>query len=251
MVPWSVEWKQERLFELHEEWEACQNCVLNETRNHVVFGGGNPDADIMLIGETPGVDEDKTGTPFVGKAGELLRQMISNVGLEWDDLYVTNIIACRPPKGRDPLRDEKVQCLPRLHEIIYLVDPLLILAVGKYAHNSLVGGRTWGIEAEQGRMFSSPGPRFRISGERNGAEIPGRVFPMKSSDKDVYRVEYDVVPILHPAYILRVDSFDTRNNTFDEGSLFYKVMDTLDEVVKLVRKLKANSRTMQRMVERM
>jgi uracil-DNA glycosylase family 4 len=225
--------------------------MLSEARNNIVFGEGNPDAAVLLAGEAPGGNEDKEGSPFVGDAGKLLRSMIDAVGLRWEDLYVTNVVACRPPDNRDPTGDEKAACLPRLHEIIYTVDPILIVAIGKYALNSLVGGRSWGIEAEQGKLFSSPSPAFRVAGERNGAEIPGRFFPRKGPGKYTYRLEYDVVPILHPAYVLRMDSFDPKTETFSAGGPFYQSMDALESVVERLTGLKKKYDGIARILERM
>lgn len=249
-VPWSSDWKRQKLSALWGEWENCQKCLLCKTRNKMVFGEGNPDADIMLIREAPGAEENKSGSPFTGISGELLKSMFSNVGADWDDLFVTNVVACHPPENRDPTKDEKEACLSRLQETIYLIDPLLIVTVGKYALNALVGGRSWGIESEQGKLFSSPSPQFRISGERNGAEIPGRAFPKKWEDKSVFRLEYDVVPILHPAYILRVDSYDSQTETFSPGGAFDNSMNSLEAIMKRIEQLKSKHAKISRLLER-
>jgi DNA polymerase len=247
---WSAEWKNRQLAELYEQWCHCEECLLHDGRNNVVFGSGHPDADIMVIGEAPGEQEDKSGWPFVGDSGKLLQSMISGVGLEWEDLYVTNVVACRPPQNRDPTAKEKVACSPRLSEIIYLVDPLLIITVGKYALNAVVGGRSRGIEAEQGNLFSSPNPFYRVTGERNGAEIPGRVFPMKGGD-GVHRLEYEVIPIFHPAYILRTDSYDKKTETFAAGGVFYQTMDSLASAVDKVHQLRRKHAKLADILERM
>ena len=250
MDPWTPEWKNQKLSEAYDEWKDCTKCPLHEARNNVVFGSGHPDADIMVIGEGPGEGEDKKGWPFIGDSGKLLQSMVSGVGLDWDDLYVTNVVACRPPQNRDPTAAEKEACSPRLHDIIYIVDPLVIVTVGKYALNALVSGRSRGIETEQGNLFSSPSPSFRITGERNGAEIPGVVFPMKKSD-GVHRLEYDVIPIFHPSYILRTDSYDKRTEKFAAGGVFYQTMSSLESVAFRVAELKEKHEKLTRLLERM
>jgi uracil-DNA glycosylase family 4 len=216
----------------------------------MVFGQGNPDADIMLVGEAPGGEEDKEGDPFVGDSGQLLRSLCDTVGLQWGEMFVTNIVACRPPDNRDPLAVEKDSCMPRVHEIIYIVDPLLIVAVGKYALNALAGGRAWGIEKEHGNLFSSPDPTIRVGGERNGVNIPGRVFPRKGANKKVYTLEYDLVPIFHPAYILRVDSYDREKDSFVDGGQAHQTLDDIQAVVNRIEQLHTEYETIPRLLER-
>jgi len=248
--PWSVEWKAQRLEDLYLQWKDCQKCQLCKGRTNVVFGDGHPDADIMLIGAGPGANEDKNGYPFVGDSGALLRSMISGVELKWEDLYVTNVVGCLTPNDRDPTKEERAACTPRLHEIIYIVDPLLIIPIGKYTLNALVGGRSWGIESEQGKLFSSPSPMYRVAGERNGAEIPGRAFPMKGNDKFIRRLEYDVIPIFQPSYILKTDSFDTHTQSFAAGGPFFHTMDSLETAVLRVAELKDKRARVARLLER-
>ena len=250
MEQWSTEWKNQRLSSLYEQWKDCEECTLHEGRNTVVFGAGHPNADVMVIGEAPGEKEDRKGWPFIGDSGELLQSMISGVGLVWEDLYVTNVVACRPPKNRDPTSKEKVACSGRLHEIIYIVDPLIIVTIGKYALNALVGGRSKGIESNQGKLFSSPSPHYRVTGENNGAEIPGRVFPMKGSD-GVHRLEYEVIPIYHPAFILRTDSYDSKTESFAPGGVFYHTMDSLESVVDKLGHLQRKHAKLASILERM
>lgn len=250
MEPWSAEWKQRALEQLYAEWKDCQGCQLCSGRQNVVFGSGNPDADIMFIGEAPGKDEDKEGTPFVGDSGQLLRSLCGAIGLDWDELFITNIVACRPPENRDPLAVEKDSCLPRLHEIMYIVDPLIVVPVGKYALNALAGGRSWGIEKEHGNLFSSPDPTVRVGGEHNGAEIPGRVFPRKGENKRTYTLEYDLVPIFHPAYILRVDSYDRSTDSFADGGQAHQTLDDLQAVLDRVQQLRTEYEFIPKQIER-
>lgn len=112
---------------------------LDETRINPVFGVGNPEADLMVVGEAPGADEDRQGEPFVGKAGQLLTQILKAIGFERDDVYIANILKSRPPGNRDPLPDEVAAHLPILLRQITLIRPKLLLCVGRTAGNSLLG----------------------------------------------------------------------------------------------------------------
>src|SRR5688572_15918324 len=112
---------------------ACERCVLAKTRTQVVFGSGNPNADLMFIGEAPGANEDKQGLPFVGAAGQLLTTLLGTIGLSRDDVYIANVLKCRPPGNRDPLPDEIDACKPWLKEQIDLIDPLVICTLGNFA----------------------------------------------------------------------------------------------------------------------
>ena len=118
----------------------CTNCVLGSTRTRFVFGTGNPDADLMVIGEAPGADEDAQGKPFVGAAGQLLTKILGSVNFSRDDVFICNILKCRPPKNRRPEPGEAEQCLPYLLRQIELVRPRMILALGRTAAHTLLGG---------------------------------------------------------------------------------------------------------------
>lgn len=121
--------------------QACLHCVrckLANTRTHVVIGNGNPNADVMFIGEGPGEQEDRQGTPFVGPAGQLLDKMLLSIGLERADVYVANIVKCRPPGNRDPAADEKEACMPFLRYQTLLVQPKIIVCLGRIAAQSLI-----------------------------------------------------------------------------------------------------------------
>lgn len=249
--PWSTEWKLQRLQQLVGGWEDCQRCILHQTRKNVVFGEGNPDADIMFVGEAPGADEDKSGRPFVGQSGDILWGMWEAIGQDRDDVFVTNVVGCRPPKNRDPSGAEKAACLPRLHEIIYLVDPLVIVTLGKYALNALCSGKTWGIEANHGELFSGPHPSVRVKGERNGAEIPGRVLPRKGGDKLTYPLDYDVVALYHPAYIARQDSYDKKTGEFEPGGLAYQTLEDMRVLLARVAELQTEYAVVLKNIERM
>ncbi len=121
---------------------ACERCALHATRQRTVFGSGDRSADWLIIGEAPGADEDLQGEPFVGRAGMLLTAMLQAVGYRRDQVYITNILKCRPPRNRDPLADEVSCCRAYLERQIELVNPRLILAVGRIAAHNLLGTET-------------------------------------------------------------------------------------------------------------
>lgn len=131
--------RAEALEAVAAEAAGCQRCRLWEGRINVVFGSGNPDADLMFIGEGPGAEEDRRGLPFVGPAGELLTKIIEAIGLARDDVYIANIVKCRPPGNRDPLPDEAAACRGYLERQIDLVRPKIIVALGRVAAQSLLG----------------------------------------------------------------------------------------------------------------
>lgn len=127
------------------EWELlrqkvaqCTACALHQTRTQTVFGVGNENAKLMIIGEAPGFNEDKQGEPFVGRAGQLLTAMIKTMGFERSDVYIANILKCRPPENRDPSVSEVQTCTPFLNQQIALVQPKLLLAVGRIAAHYLL-----------------------------------------------------------------------------------------------------------------
>jgi DNA polymerase len=122
---------------LHGHIHTCMECRLGDTRNSFVFGSGNPNADILIIGEAPGADEDSQGLPFVGAAGKLLTKILEAINLSRDEVYIANIIKCRPPENRRPEKDEIAQCEPYLQKQIELIKPAFILALGLTAVNTL------------------------------------------------------------------------------------------------------------------
>src|SRR5436309_14198083 len=117
------------LAQLAAEAAGCTRCRLASGRTQVVFGVGNPDADVMFIGEGPGYHEDKQGEPFVGAAGQLLTRLLGEIGLRREDVYIANTVKCRPPGNRDPLPDEIESCRPYLEEQVKLVDPRIIVTL--------------------------------------------------------------------------------------------------------------------------
>ncbi len=129
----------ESLPALREVLGECDRCKLCDARTNIVFGVGNPDAELMFVGEGPGADEDEQGIPFVGRAGQLLTRIITGgMGLTRDDVYIANVIKCRPPGNRNPEPDEIVACEPFLHRQIAIVRPRVIVTLGKFATQALL-----------------------------------------------------------------------------------------------------------------
>ena len=151
---------------------GCKKCPLHESRTQTVFGSGNRDADWLIVGEAPGGDEDRQGEPFVGRAGKLLTEMLLAAGFQRDDVYIANILKCRPPANRDPAPDEVACCHVYLQQQIALIQPQMILAVGRIAANKLLQ-----TDSQLGRMRG----KVHHYGETN---IP-------------------VIVTYHPAYLLR------------------------------------------------
>jgi len=116
----------------------CTKCSLNKSRNKFVFGSGNPNADVMIIGEAPGADEDKQGKPFVGRAGQLLTDILKAINFDRDEVYIANILKCRPHNNRNPLPEEMNECTPYLYKQIEMIKPKIILCLGLVAANYLV-----------------------------------------------------------------------------------------------------------------
>ena len=116
----------------------CHKCQLDQSRTHVVFGIGNQKADLMFVGEAPGAEEDRTGKPFVGRAGQLLTKIIQSIGLTRDDVYIANVLKCRPPSNRNPKLNEIEQCEPYLLRQIELIKPKVICALGTFAAQILL-----------------------------------------------------------------------------------------------------------------
>lgn len=118
--------------------ESCQKCPLGATRTKLVFGVGNPNADLMFVGEAPGEQEDATGIPFVGRAGQLLDKFLYAVDIDRKDVYIANILKCRPPKNRDPLPEEEDACIGYLREQVKLIRPKIIVCLGRISAMRLI-----------------------------------------------------------------------------------------------------------------
>jgi uracil-DNA glycosylase len=128
----------------------CTKCRLANGRTQVVFGSGHPDADLMLVGEAPGFHEDKQGVPFVGQAGKLLEKLLAGIGLRREDVYIANVLMCRPPGNRDPLPDEVEACEGFLWKKIELIRPKVVASLGNHA-TKLLSGRQIGITRVHGQ----------------------------------------------------------------------------------------------------
>ena len=132
------------------EIAGCTRCRLSEGRTQVVFGNGNPDADLMFVGEAPGFHEDKQGFPFVGQAGTLLDQLLGGIGLSRDLVFVANVLKCRPPGNRDPMPDEIESCEPHLFRQIELIEPKVVATLGNFS-TKLLSGKQTGITRVHGQ----------------------------------------------------------------------------------------------------
>ena len=167
--------------ELRQNCLACSRCPLAGTRHHVVFGVGPEDAEVLFVGEGPGQQEDLQGEPFVGPAGQLLDEMLSIIGLGRHNCYITNIVKCRPPHNRDPLREEQEACIGYLRAQTRLIDPRIIICLGRIA---------------AGRLIHSD---YRITREHGQWVQKGRVW---------------MTAIYHPSALLR--DVSKRPETFDD-----------------------------------
>ncbi len=166
--------RREQLVELYREVSACTRCPLHETRTKAVFGAGHANADLMFVGEAPGAEEDRQGLPFVGRAGKLLTQLLEEIGLTRDDVFIANVLKSRPPGNRDPQPEEIHACRPYLERQIQLIQPRVIGTLGNFSTKLLTANPT-GIT--------------RVHGTPQLHELGGRpVF---------------IMPLFHPAAALR------------------------------------------------
>ena len=156
--------------DIREEMGECTRCKLHRGRQNIVFGVGNSEADLMFVGEAPGADEDAQGIPFVGRAGQLLTRIIESIGLQREQVYIANILKCRPPRNRDPQPDEVESCEGFLFQQIQAIDPILVVALGRYAAQTLLQTQT------------------AIS------RIRGKFYPYRGGL---------LIPTFHPSYLLR------------------------------------------------
>ena len=181
-----------RLAEIRDEIGDCVRCKLHEQRTHIVFGTGDPRARLMFVGEGPGAEEDARGEPFVGRAGKKLDEMILAIKLERKQVYIANIVKCRPPGNRDPERDEVATCVPFLYAQIEAIRPRVIVTLGAPATRTLLNTRV-GITKLRGTWQSFRG-------------IP-------------------VMPTFHPAYLLRAYTTENRQKVFDDLKAARKRLD--------------------------
>ncbi len=166
--------RREQLIEVYREASTCTMCGLSETRNRVVFGAGNADADLMFVGEAPGAEEDRRGLPFVGRAGQLLDTMLGEIGLSRDEVFIANTLKCRPPGNRDPQPVEIETCRPYLERQVELIEPRVIATLGNFATKLLTQNQT-GITKVRGV------PQQHVLGGR----------------------QVQILPLFHPAAALR------------------------------------------------
>jgi uracil-DNA glycosylase len=170
----TAEERREALVGLFKEVQSCERCPLHETRTKAVFGAGNADADLMFVGEAPGAEEDRQGLPFVGRAGQLLNQMLEGIGLAREDVFIANVLKSRPPGNRDPQPLEIEACRPYLFDQVRLIEPRVVCTLGNFA-TKLLSGNPEGIT--------------RVRGTPQVHELGGRaVF---------------LLPLFHPAAALR------------------------------------------------
>ena len=150
---------RERLEALRERCLQCRECALGQTRKNVVFGVGNPEAEILFVGEGPGANEDEQGEPFVGKAGKLLDDMLAIIGLDRTMVYITNIVKCRPPQNRDPLNVEQEACIEYLRRQTAMIQPKIIVCLGRIAAMQIIKP-DFKITKEHGQWFDKAGIRM-------------------------------------------------------------------------------------------
>ena len=173
----SAEQRREGLIGLYREVSSCTRCPLHEGRTRAVFGAGNANAELMFVGEAPGAEEDRQGLPFVGRAGQLLTELLGGIELTREDVFIANVLKSRPPGNRDPQPDEIEACWPYLERQIQLIEPRVIATLGNFATKKITG---------------SPAGITRVKGVPQVHELAGRtVF---------------VFPLLHPAAALRTPS---------------------------------------------
>ena len=146
----------ENLEDLENSIKGCNKCKLCNSRNNIVFGVGNKNAKIMFIGEGPGADEDAQGIPFVGKAGQLMNKAFEGIGLKRDDVYIANIVKCRPPQNRNPEKDEVEACINYLRNQVMIIKPKIIVLLGNVALKNILGDE-YGITKVRGNWIERKG----------------------------------------------------------------------------------------------
>lgn len=180
----------EALIKVQEIIGDCTRCRLHKSRRHIVFGEGSGESGLMFIGEAPGVDEDREGRPFVGRAGGLLTNLITKMGLKREDLYIANVVKCHPPQNRNPEPDEVAVCKPFLLKQIEIIKPAVIITLGAVASQNL------------------------LEKDESISELRGRVFSFKDSH---------VIPTFHPAYLLR--NTRAKWQTWDDAQKALKLLN--------------------------
>ncbi|MCF2135737.1 MAG: uracil-DNA glycosylase [Candidatus Thorarchaeota archaeon] len=143
---------------IRSEIAQCTNCPLHETRLHTVPGEGSPTARLMIVGEAPGAREDETGRPFVGRSGELLTTLLSEIGISRDEIFITSVMKCRPPKNRTPRQGEIASCIPYLFRQIEAIRPAIVMLVGGVAISAVIG--PWRLSEAHGRFYETEEQKF-------------------------------------------------------------------------------------------
>lgn len=214
------------LTSLRTAWSDCRGCPLSNGRTTVVFGEGNPHAQLLVVGGAPGAHEDARGVPFAGQAGQLLDQYLAAVSdhpelrsmmktgqidhlrmrqLLLEHVFYANVVACRPEGNRDPEPAEIAACRPRLLELIYLVDPVLIVSIGKFSLQSLLGVKKVSLTSRRGEVYD--------------VTIPGRYGP----------ITYPVLATMSTAHLLRINDFKQEggmsDRTFNDHLLAWRILD--------------------------
>lgn len=190
--------KAAELEKIAEEVRQCRKCGLGSTRTNAVPGEGNPDARIMFVGEAPGADEDAQGHPFVGRAGQMLDKIMAACGLKRSDVFIGNILKCRPPGNRDPQAEEIISCLPYLQRQIEIIEPEVIVALGAHAAKTL------------------------LNTTKSIGELRGR---FQEYIAGIARPPVKLMATYHPAYLLRNYSPDNRRRVWEDMK---KVLAELD-----------------------
>jgi DNA polymerase len=179
----------DELKQLAKEVNACRKCVLGTTRTNSVPGEGNPNADIVFVGEGPGADEDAQGRPFVGRSGQLLDKIIIAMGLKRSDVYICNIVKCRPPENREPRPEEIISCLPFLKRQLGLIRPKVIVTLG------------------------APATKTLLETNKPIGQLRGKFFDYYFDD---FSPPIKLMPTYHPAYLLRNYSHENRQRVWED-----------------------------------
>ncbi|HSV30926.1 MAG TPA: uracil-DNA glycosylase [Atribacteraceae bacterium] len=194
--------KEKLLAEIRDEVKICSKCPLSRERKLTVFGEGNPDAVVMFIGEAPGEDEDSTGRPFIGKAGQLLTKILASVKISREEVYIANTIKCRPPGNRVPHEEEMGMCFPYLEAQIAIINPTLIVTLGGVSTN------------------------FLLESKLPISQIRGRLIEWRGGKK--------IFPMFHPSFLLR-------HQSPKPGMPRYQTWMDVKEVRKMIDLFQANS----------
>ena len=210
------------LAEVGAEASGCTRCRLASTRTQVVFGVGDPDADLLFIGEAPGMHEDRQGEPFVGAAGQLLTTMLGEIGLTRDQVYIANVLKCRPPGNRDPEPDEIETCTPWLVEQISLIQPRVIATLGNFATKFVLQTQR-GITSMRGSVYPWHGrqviPTFHPAAILRGGGTTGRQYGDFREDFHLMRATLDAATAPPPVPTPGPDAAEPDADAQDDGQL--------------------------------